>query len=171
MAPHPTPLTSRARWQVLSVCWTHPQLLPVHTLPSTSGPPRQPRAQLRFASPTQGPGGSYWGPSDHLTLSLPLWLPAACVVKKALDADLASRGLQRPVSADGCILKAHPLPGRTSRSQRAYSSPICKVHRHKGERYLSLPGPGLSFYMHSLTEFPPVTYKQKMLFPFHRRGD
>lgn len=134
--------TSGARRQVLWVCWTSPQPLPVHTLPSTSGPPRQPRAWLHFVSPTQGPGCPFWVHFDHLTLWLPSWIPAAREIKKALDIDPASRGLHCPVSAGRCLLKAHPLPGRTGRSPRAHSSPICKVHRQKGGKYLPLSGTG-----------------------------
>lgn len=61
MAPHPTPLTSRARWQVLSVCWTHPQLLPVHTLPSTSGPPQAAQSPAPLCIPYPGAWGFLLG--------------------------------------------------------------------------------------------------------------
>lgn len=152
-APHPTPFTSRARQQVLSVRWTNPQPLPVHTPPAPRASP-EPGSALH---PLPRGLGALSGCSLTTSLSLLPRLPAALEVKQALGADLACRGLRHPVSADCCILKAHPLPGRTSRSPQAHSSPICKVHRQKGEDSLSLPGTVLICHMYSLTELPPVT--------------
>lgn len=149
---HPGTLPSpphSARQQALSMVRTHLQPLPVHAATITPASLQQLRVQLPSASYAWVPRCPSGCGLTTQVLSLHPWLPTVHKVEKDLDADLASRGLHSPVSADSFTLNSHPLLLRTRKFQGFPSFSIYKVCR----KHLPVPGTVLDFFF-----FNPPSY-------------